>query len=148
MVSRLWAGIVLVLATAIAGHGQTAGSPDERTIRAQLAAYADARQRGDGHAQALFYADDADTRLSTTGTISKGRTEIERELNLPPDPSRRFKLEIDAIRFLSSDVALVDATYYGQSSTPSGYAFYVMVKRGSQWLIRATRTARLAAASR
>jgi uncharacterized protein (TIGR02246 family) len=136
--------MLLALATAGIASGQGLRPRDEAGIRDQLAAYAQARQRGDGHAQALFYSEDADTWLSTTKKLSSGRPAIEQELNLPPDPNRRFRLEIESLSFVSDDVALVDTQYFGTSSEPNGHAFYVMVERDGKWLIRASRIARFA----
>ena len=44
--------------------------------------------------------------LSTTRTLSRGRAAIGKELDRPPDPNRRFRLEIENISFLSADVDL------------------------------------------
>lgn len=143
MIIRRW---LLAVALCVAGilpiQAQSAGSRDEASIKAQLAAYAEASERGDGHARALFYTEDAEVWLSTTRTLTRGRAAIEKELERPPDPSRRFRLEIENISFLSADVALVDAQFYSASPEPTGHAFYVMVKQDDKWLIRATRTAR------
>jgi hypothetical protein len=46
------------------------------------------------------------------------------------------------------EVAFVDAQYYSSSVEPDGHAFYVTVKRGDNWLIRVTRTARFVPSSR
>jgi uncharacterized protein (TIGR02246 family) len=137
-----WLAVVLCAAGAFPTQAQSTDSRDEGLIKAQLTAYAEASQRGDGHARALFYTEDAEVWLSTTRTVSRGRAAIGKELDRPADPNRRFHLDIENISFLSADVALVDAQYYGSSPEPTGHAFYVMVKRDAKWLIRATRTAR------
>ena len=140
--------VALCLAGTVSTQAQSAGSRDEASIKAQLTAYAEASQRGDGHARALFYTEDAEVWLSTTRTLSRGRRAIEKELDRPPDPNRRFRLEIENISFLSAVVALVDAQYYSSSPEPAGHAFYVMVKQDAKWLIRAARTARFVAATK
>jgi uncharacterized protein (TIGR02246 family) len=140
--------VTLVLAATSVSYAQVTKSRDETAIREQLTAYAEARQRGDGRAQALFYTEDADIWLSSTRKLSRGRVEIERALDHPSDPNRRFRLEIENLGFLRPDVAFVDAQVYGRESEPTGHAFYVMVKRDGKWLIRATRTARFVSAAR
>jgi hypothetical protein len=57
----------------IAGQPQ---SGDESAIRSMIAAHADARQRGDGAAQAKFYADDADEWRSSARNMVVGRAQI------------------------------------------------------------------------
>ncbi len=74
--------------------------------------------------------------------MSRGRAAIEKELDLPSDPNRRFRLEVENVSFLNPEVAFIDAQYYSSSVEPDGHAFYVMFKRGGRWLIRETRTAR------
>jgi TonB family protein len=57
-------------------------STDEGAIRRQLALYANARQRGDGKAQASFYSEDADEWRSVNRRALKGRAEIAKDLEL------------------------------------------------------------------
>jgi ketosteroid isomerase-like protein len=148
IIKRGWLAVALCVAGTFPAQAQSAGSRDEASIKAQLTAYAEASQQGDGHARALFYTEDAEVWLSTTRTLSRGRAAIAKELDRPRDPNRRFRLEIENISILSADVALVDAQYYDSSPEPSGHAFYVMVKQDAKWLIRATRTTRFVPASR
>jgi ketosteroid isomerase-like protein len=148
IIRRWWLTVALCMAGTLSDRAQSAGSQDEASIKAQLTAYAEASQRGDGHARALFYTEDAEVWLSTTRTLSRGRAAIGKELDRPPDPNRRFRLEIENISFLGADVAFVDAQYYDSSRKPIGHAFYVMVKQDTKWLIRATRTARFVPAPR
>jgi len=110
----------------------------EHLIRNQLAAYAAARQRGDAVAQAAFYTPDAETKAWFSATITQGRNAIAKELEVP---NPYFRLEIENISFLRSDLAFVDTKYYGASPQPAGHAFYVMVKQAGTWLIRVRRTA-------
>jgi ketosteroid isomerase-like protein len=59
--------------TLLAGASVSTQSDDTDAIRARLAAYAQAREQGDGAAQAAFYTEDADTWLSLTRKLSRGR---------------------------------------------------------------------------
>jgi uncharacterized protein (TIGR02246 family) len=142
IMNRLCLAFAFVLTTTLSAHAQSVGSQDETAIKAQLVAYSEARQRGDGRTQASFYTEDAEIWLATTRKMSRGRAAIEKELNLPSDPNRRFRLEVENISFLNPEVAFIDAQYYNSSVEPIGHAFYVMVKREGKWLIRETRTAR------
>jgi ketosteroid isomerase-like protein len=125
-------------------YAEVALPKEEVLIKAQLTAYAAARQRGDGREQSLFYTEDAETWLSLTRRLSRGRAEIAKELNVPADPNRRLRFEFENVSFLSPTVAFVDLQYYGLSPEPSGHAFYVMVKRDGRWLIREGRIMRFA----
>ena len=54
-----------------------------------------------------------------------GRSAIANLLNLPPDPDRRFSLEILDIISLTSDSALVDAHWFRETSPkPKGRVQY------------------------
>jgi hypothetical protein len=59
IMNRLCLAVAFVLTTTFSAHAQSVGSKDETAIKAQLAAYSEARQRGDGRAQATFYTEDA-----------------------------------------------------------------------------------------
>jgi TonB family protein len=117
-------------------------SADEGAIRRQLAAYANARVRGDGKTQASFYSEDADEWRSVDRRTLKGRAEIAEDPERTPNPSRTFRLDIENIGFIKPDVALIDVEYFGSGSSPDGHASYVMTKHGGQWLIRAARISR------
>jgi hypothetical protein len=121
---------------------------EEAALRSQLTAYAAARQIGDGPAQALFYAEDADEWGSGAKEMSKGRAEIAKTLTATPDPNRRFRIEPVNYGFPGKDVALVDALYYGNAPEPYGHALYVMVKREGKWLIRSARMTRFPPAAK
>jgi ketosteroid isomerase-like protein len=134
--------IALALITSAWMRAEAPRSADQAAIQAQLTAYAAARQIGDGAAQALFYAEDADEWGSGAKEMSKGRAEIAKTLTATPDPKRRFRLEPVNFGFPGNDVALVDALYFGAASAPYGHALYVMVKRDGKWLIRSARMTR------
>ena len=84
IIKRWWLAVALCVAGTLPTQAQSAGSRDEASIKAQLTAYAEASQRGDGHARALFYTEDAEVWLSTTRTLSRGRAAIGKELDRPP----------------------------------------------------------------
>jgi len=139
---NMYLRFALIFAAAASSRGSERPA-DESAIKAQIAGYAAARQTGDAHAQAMFYAEDADEWGSGERTMRKGRAEIEPILGEKPDPTRKFRLEVVSLSFLDKDAAIVDAFYYGKEPEPNGHAIYVMVKRKGQWLIRANRTTRM-----
>ncbi len=110
---------------------------EEAGIRQSLSAYAAARQRGDGPAQAALYTEDAEfwNPMSEDGLV-RTRATMATFLAGEPEP---FRLEPVNISFASPEVALVDAHFFGSAPQPNGVAYYVMAKRGGQWLIRAVR---------
>jgi len=134
--------ILLLAAITSLAWAQTSEAVDETLIKKQLADYAQARSRGNGQAQALFYTEDAD-EWGAKPQMSKGRAALERDLALTPISGNRFKLEVLTLSFLTSDIALVDTLYYyGPANAPGepiGHAFYLMVRLNAKWLIRSAR---------
>ena len=113
---------------------------DDAAIRRQLAGYADARTQGSGEKQASFYAEDGDEWELSASEKTNGRSAIAKLLGLPPDPNRRFRLEILHINKLGRDAALVDAHWYRETSPrPRGRVHYLMVKKHGVWLIQSAR---------
>ena len=114
---------------------------DEGAVRARIAAYADARNKRDAHAEALCYTEDGDFR-SSQGPFVSGRAAIEKQLTVN-DPSYHFDIEITKLRFLNPATAIVDADV--RTGTSRGEAVlvadYVLVKQGNDWLISAGRIA-------
>ncbi|PYX55451.1 MAG: hypothetical protein DMG76_18110 [Acidobacteria bacterium] len=123
IMNRCCSAVVFVLAATFVAQAQSVSSRDETAIKAQLAAYSEARQRGDGRARAAFYTEDAEIWRLTTRKMSRGHAAIEKELNLPSDPNRRFRLEVENVSFLNPEVAFIDAQYYSSSVEPDGHAF-------------------------
>jgi uncharacterized protein (TIGR02246 family) len=114
---------------------------DEAAVRARMAAYSDARNKRDAHAEALCYTEDGDFR-SSLGPFVSGRAAIEKQLTVN-DPSYHFSVEITRLRFLSPTTAIVDADVKTGTSRGEGLlvADYVLVKQGTSWLISAGRIA-------
>ena len=69
--------------------------------------------------------------------MARGKSEIAKDLHIPTGPGRPFRLDIETVRFLAPDIALVDGQYFSTSAEPGGHVFYVMVKQSSSWKIRA-----------
>lgn len=113
---------------------------EDAAIRQQLARYAEARTEGSGEKQASFYAEDGDEWELPAPQKTDGRSAIAKLLDLPPEPGRRFRLEILDVIPLGRDAALVDAHWYRETSPrPKGRVHYLMVKKHGAWLIRSAR---------
>ena len=135
--------ILAFIASLLGPAAARAQSPaDEAAVRARLAAYAEARNQRDAHAEALCYTADGDFR-SSLGPFVSGREAIEKQLTVN-DPSYRFGLTVTHLRFLGPQTAIVDAEVKagvgGNQGTLVGT--YVMMKQGADWLIAAARIAR------
>lgn len=132
--------LLLACATALSVapvHGQTA---DETAIRARLAAYAQSRS-ADGATQAQFYAVDADEWRDANRRMLRGRPEIAADL----DRARagQFRLHIESVTMLSSDLALADTEFSSTDDPgPTGHASYLMANRDGVWLIKSARISR------
>jgi len=121
-------------------NGQAVPANNDAAIRRQLAGYAEARTQGSGEKQASFYAEDGDEWELSAPEKTSGRTGIAKLLDLPPDPNRRFRLEIVHITPLGRDAALVDGHWYRETSPrPRGRVHYLMVKKRGTWLIQSAR---------
>jgi ketosteroid isomerase-like protein len=116
---------------------------DEAAIRSQIAAYAAARQTGNGGAQAEFYTEDADEWPSAAREMVQGRAAVAKALNFAPKQGLVVAFKPIKIAFVKEDVALVDSLY--GSPQPVGHAFYVMLKQDGKWLIRSARITRFPA---
>lgn len=127
------------------------GSPlDEAQIRAQIQGYVDAFNRGDADALAS-YVDVNGTRINASGRILDGKSAIQSHYlevfsNPPPRGVRRHLSYDDVtVRFITNDVAVVDARYEASGVGPDptlvgrGRNTVVMVKRDGKWLRAAHR---------
>jgi hypothetical protein len=132
--------VLFLLSSFARVNGQPVAAKDDALIRQQLAGYAEARTQGSGEKQAAFYAEDGDEWELFASEKTNGRSAIGKLLDLPPEPNRRFRLEILDIIPLGRDAALVDAHWYRETSPrPKGRVQYVMVKKQGTWLIQSAR---------
>jgi uncharacterized protein (TIGR02246 family) len=134
--------IVALVALTTAVSSAQSPSADETAIRRRLAAYADARNRRDAHAEALCYTTDGDFR-SSSGPFVFGREAVEKQL-VVANPDYRFHLAVTHLRFVTPQVAIADAdvnTGLGANLAPL-VGVYVMVKQDGEWLISGARIAR------
>jgi uncharacterized protein (TIGR02246 family) len=142
--THMFRSLLMVAIAALSTAVSPAQSPsaDEAAIRTRLAAYADARNRRDAHAEALCYATDGDFR-SSLGPFVFGREAVENQL-VVTNPDYRFHLAVTHLRFVTPQVAIADAdvnTGLGANLAPL-VGVYVMVKQSGEWLISGARIAR------
>jgi uncharacterized protein (TIGR02246 family) len=111
---------------------------DEAAVRAVIAGAHRAWTRGDGSSYAACFTDEtSDTAFF--GLCRDGRAanaELHGALFQFAAKGAAFSANIEAIEWLSEDVALVRTASYGAAP---GYQTYVMVRRGGGWRIRSFR---------
>jgi uncharacterized protein (TIGR02246 family) len=138
MNKKMLTALAALLLPALAG-AQGAPGADETAIRARLATYAEARNRGDMHGEVMSYAADGEF-LAFGSKVVTGRAGLEKALGGVP-PTYTFKLTVDHVRALTANVAVADTSV--EAGPDAGhvhiFATYVMVKRGGHWLIGAAR---------
>src|SRR5215813_12918052 len=88
-------------------------TPNEDAIRNWLSDYTDAWNKHDARALALLFSEDADF-VGGSGGVFRGRAQIERLMAEEFSTSlKEWELAnaIEDIRFLKSDIAIVNGTY-------------------------------------
>ena len=135
--------IPVLLAAAAALSGQTPQAGDEAAIRDLVKQYVDAREKIDPQAVEKLFTPDAD-QLVSSGEWRKGRPEVVKGSIASSRGSGGHRtITVESIRFLSSDVAVVDGRYelsgLAGNSTRSMWATLLMKKTSQGWKISAIR---------
>ena len=119
---------------------------DEKAVRASVASFEAAFNKGDAKALAAHWLPDGDL-VTASGEMVKGREAIQRqfELFLAERGRPKLKSTIISIRFLAPDVAVEDATSR-LDPPPAGPPIHahhttIYVKREGKWLIASARGA-------
>jgi uncharacterized protein (TIGR02246 family) len=145
-----WLAVMISVAVAVRAKEPAARSGDAEVIRQLYARYDAAWNKGDATGVAMVWTYDAD-HVEPDGRAIHGRTAIAKELGqrLATDlKGTRSQQTITGIRFITPDVAVVDAAYevsgardaQGQSLPPlRGRYVDIWVKRGGKWHIAADR---------
>lgn len=158
----LTAAAVLWMAQAAAAQPETprvkpgAGGPrsdlaNDEAIRARYAEFTAAWNAHDPDRMAMVWTLDGDL-VEPDGATAKGRPDIRRhfaEEHAVAFKHTELKLTIDAIWFITADVALVDGTYVvlgavdpnGQALPPrKGLLTSVLLKEDGEWYVAASRS--------
>ena len=154
--------VLLVVAGGVQAQSNTpkphpgAGGPrsdlaNEATIRKLYADFIAAWNAHDPQKMASYWALDGDT-IEPDGMVAKGRAEVEKhfaEEQATAMKDSTLKLTVDAVWFVTADVALVDGTYVvlnahdpnGQPLPPrKGLVSSVVIREGGTWLVAASRS--------
>jgi uncharacterized protein (TIGR02246 family) len=141
----LAAAVVLILLVSAAAAEKTKPEEksDEDVIRAAVASYVNAYNRGDAKAVADHWAENADW-VSPSGDRFQGRQAIQREMEALFAESKGLKIEVTdlRVRLVSSDVALEEGTVRViWPEAPHSDSTYVAIhsKKNGQWKLESVR---------
>lgn len=153
VISCTLVGAALV-AGLVSSLGSATGAPtdDSSNIRKHCESFLEAWKKHDAKAMAANFAEDGDM-IGPDGRVQSGRAEIEKHIaedHGASGPMRESRVELkdEPIRFVTSDVAVSDATAvlydsYGPDGKKSGpltlHVTNVWKKVGNEWLIFASR---------
>jgi len=114
---------------------------DMNLILKEVAAFADAWEKGDAKAAAAFFTEDG-FRVGAFGDKQRGRTEIETAYNKlfhETMAGARMTMEPGSVHMFSGELALWQGAFEvfpaGSSTSLKGYAVQVMKKVNGRWLI-------------
>lgn len=146
---RLLAAIIVLMAPlgfALAVPGPEGGSPqDEEAIRKLQEDFAAAWNQHDAQAMSMLWAEDGDY-VGPDGQYISGRSRIENmlaEAHTGDYASSKLAVKVKGVRFLKSDVAVVDAEaeitaardFFNNPLPPQkAVATSILVKKDGKWL--------------
>lgn len=134
---------VLLAAATVPSLAQAPKSTDEASIRDLVKQYVDAREKIDPKAVEGLFTPDAD-QLVSSGEWRKGRSEVVKgSIASSRSIGGHRTINVESIRFLSSDVAVADGRYelvgLAGNSTRSMWTTLLMKKTSEGWKIPAIR---------
>ena len=134
---------VLGLSVQFATAGLAQSKDDEAAVRAVVANYVAARERGDAAGVAAVFTEHAD-QLTSSGEWRRGRDELVRgTLASSKTNSGARTITIRTVRFPAADVAIADGEYViGATSSAQArnmWTSFVMIRSGGRWRIDAIR---------
>lgn len=140
--SILIAGMLVLLAGGIAAQ-RTNQTRDSAAVRELVRKYVEARERGDAQAVEALFTRDAD-QLTSSGEWRRGRDEVVRgSLASSQRSAGRRTITVEAVRFVSADVAVADGRYEiagaQRGGTRSMWTTFVMTREADGWRIAAIR---------
>jgi uncharacterized protein (TIGR02246 family) len=134
---------LLTILLAISGRAVPQSRADDTAIRELVSHYVDARERIDPAATAALFTEDAD-QLVSSGEWRKGRDQVvEGSMKSSKASTGKRTIEVVTIRFLNSEVAIVDGHYDLAGSTASEarhmWTTLIVKRTASDWKIAAIR---------
>lgn len=134
--------VLLVSSLAAVALNQPSAGPgagDEAAVRAVIERYVGARDARDAAALAALFTADAD-QYTTTGDWRRGR---DRLLPGMAESSRQNPgsrgIRVQAVRFVTADVALADGSYFIVGSDLERWTTIVLTRDAGTWRIAAIR---------
>ncbi|MGQ0736350.1 MAG: YybH family protein [Acidobacteriota bacterium] len=130
---------IAVIATPAAAQGRAA---DEAAVRARITVGVEAINRRDAAGWAALFTPDADV-IVLDGPRAEGRAAIQAlaAKNWAAAPNERATITPTAIRFLGSDIAIVNTTarFTGGAAPGEDRGTWVLQRQAGTWLITALR---------
>jgi len=135
--------LILTVSTQAAEKKKPDDKSDENAIRAAVASYVAAYNRGDAKAVAAHWSDSGEW-LSPSGQRFQGKQAIEKELQAMFAQNKGVRIEVmhPTIRLVSPEVAIEEGTVRVISPTepPSDSTYFALhVKKGGQWKLDSVR---------
>lgn len=132
----------LLLAAPGTLQAQGASPADETAVRALVAQYQAAREKGDATALTMLFTADAD-QLVSSGEWRRGRDAVVKgSLASSQQTAGTRTLTIETVRTVGSGVAIADSRYditQNDGSVRRMWASWLVVKDGAAWKIAAIR---------
>jgi uncharacterized protein (TIGR02246 family) len=126
-----------------------AAGDDEAAVRAQFGKFSEAWVKGDARAVAAGYAEDADIVRPNQPKVA-GRASIQafyEQMFAGPLAGVAKAMQLEAVRFITPEVAVVDASYTLDRDAPAlhakGSSVVVLAKRQGRWVTVVSRSYRL-----
>jgi uncharacterized protein (TIGR02246 family) len=145
VLTRLMAGVCLSAAVCLGTITAVAqsGAGEEAAVRAVVAEYVAARERGDAAAVGAVFTEHAD-QLTSSGEWRRGRPELVRgTLASSKSNAGARTITIKAVRFPADGVAIADGEYViaaaGATAGRNMWTSFVMIRSGGRWRIDAIR---------
>jgi uncharacterized protein (TIGR02246 family) len=123
------------------GGGRANAARDDIAVRDVVRQYVDAREARDPKAVAALFTADAD-QLVSSGEWRLGRDNVvSGSLASSAQSGGKRTIEVERIRFVSSEVAIADGRYsiVGDGNDRRMWSTFVMVKASGSWRIAAIR---------
>ena len=141
------AALIAVSSLAVSAQTQARDAQaDVSAVKAVVAAYVEAREGRDPARLSALFTEDAD-QLVSSGEWRRGKTAVvEGGLASSARSSGVRTIEVETVRFVTSDVAVADGRYEiaASGNTPARrmWTTFVMLRRDGAWRISAIRNMR------